>query len=262
MRRLLVAAAATLVSTTPLAADEARIAIIIDDLGYRAADGVRAVELPGPVAVAVLPDAPLAATLARAAHAAGKQVLVHLPLQAVHDDGLDEPGSIMLDTTRRGFSEAFRRAVLAVPHASGVNNHRGSLLTRHPGHMRWLMEEIGDQHSWFFVDSYTTHHSVALTIAREHGIPAAKRDVFLDSRRDTESIEREFERLKRLARERGAAIGIGHPFPETLAVLEALLPRLEAEGIELVAPAELLESGERPAEYRAGLTPARLLAQP
>lgn len=261
MIRLLGAVAATLIST-PLPAGDARIAIIIDDLGYRAADGARAVELPGPVAVAVLPDAPLAATLARAAHAAGKQVLVHLPLQAVRDDGLDEPGSIMLDTTRRGFTEAFRRAVLAVPHASGVNNHRGSLLTRHPGHMRWLMEEIGGQPTWFFVDSYTTHHSVALAIAREHGIPAARRDVFLDSHRDRASIEREFERLKRVARERGSAIGIGHPFPETLAVLEAVLPRLEAEGIELVAPGELLDGDAGPTEYRARLTPARLVAQP
>lgn len=261
MTRYLAAVAAVLLSAPLLAAD-ARVAIIIDDLGYRKAEGVRAVELPGPVAVAVLPDAPLAATLARAAHAAGKEVLVHLPLQAVRDDGLDEPGSIMLDTTRQGFSEAFRRAVLAVPHASGVNNHRGSLLTRHPGHMRWLMEEIGGQATWFFVDSYTTHHSVALAIAREHGIPAAKRDVFLDSERDPASIERAFERLKRLAREQGSAIGIGHPFPETLEFLEAALPRLAAEGIELIAPGDVLDSRESPTEYRAGLDSARVLAKP
>ena len=112
------------------------------------------------------------------------------------------------------------------------------------------------------MDSYTTHHSVALTIAREHNIPAAKRDVFLDSERDPASIEREFERLKRLAREQGSAIGIGHPFPETLAFLEAALPRLAAEGIELVAPGNLLDSRESPTEYRAGVDSARVLAKP
>ena len=211
-----------------------RIAIIIDDLGYKRALGERAVSLPGPVAVAVLPGTPLAERLANAAYATGKEVLVHLPLEASVDDGLEEPGGIRLDTSREAFRAAFAAAVSSVPHATGVNNHRGSLLTRHPGHMRWLMEEILAVGDWYFVDSFTTRHSVALMLAREHGVPAAKRDVFLDATQDLASIEREFERLKRLARQNGHAIGIGHPFAETLAFLESALPELEEEGIELV----------------------------
>ena len=235
------AALAALTIALPLHADEPRIALIIDDVGYRQPEGLRAVSLPGPVAVAVLPAAPRAASLARSAHDSGKEVLVHLPMQAAASDGLDEPDSIMLDTTRNEFAAAFAAAVARVPYARGVNNHRGSLLTRHPGHMRWLMEEISEQDDWFFIDSYTTHHSVALTIAMEHAIPASKRDVFLDSRRDAAGIEREFERLKDIARREGAAIGIGHPVPETLAFLEKVLPELEAEGIHLVSLSEILE---------------------
>jgi polysaccharide deacetylase 2 family uncharacterized protein YibQ len=142
---------------------------------------------------------------------------------------------------------------MQVPYARGVNNHRGSLLTRHPGHMRWLMEEIGRQDEWFFVDSYTTHHSVALTVAREHNVPAARRDVFLDSSRDPASIERAFERLKAIARRDGAAIGIGHPFPETLDFLEAALPRLEAEGIRLVSLRDLLTPRPPEVDYHRGI---------
>ena len=239
MTRCLAALAALTISL-PLQADEARIAIIIDDVGYRQSEGRRAVSLPGPVAVAVLPAAPRASSLARSAHASGKEVLVHLPLQATVSDGPEEPDSIMLDTTRREFAQAFAAAAARVPYARGVNNHRGSLITRHPGHMRWLMEEIRDREDWFFVDSYTTHHSVALTIAEEHAVPAAKRDVFLDSHRGAVSIEQEFERLKDIARRQGAAIGIGHPLPETLAFLEAVLPELEAEGIRLVSLSEIL----------------------
>ncbi len=243
MIRFLAALAATLI-TLPSIADEARVAIIIDDLGYRHAEGLRAVSLPGPVAVAILPDAPAARSLAKAARSQNKEILVHLPLQANVNDGADEPGSIGLDTGRRAFNAAFADAVANVPYAEGVNNHRGSLLTRHPGHMRWLMEEILEKDEWFFIDSYTTHHSVALSVARENGVPSAKRDVFLDSERDLESIRREFERLKTLARRNGYAIAIGHPFPETLDFLEAALPGLEADGIRLVSLKSVLGSHE------------------
>ncbi len=248
-----VAALAAISLTFTADADEARIALIIDDVGYRLSEGWRAVSLPGPVAVAVLPAAPQAARLATAAHGSGKEVLVHLPLQASVDDGLEEPGSITLDTTREGFGRAFQRAVMQVPHAGGVNNHRGSLLTRHPGHMRWLMEEIGERDAWFFVDSYTTHHSVALSIAREHDVPAVRRDVFLDSSRDPASIAREFERLKAIARRDGMAIGIGHPFPETLEFLESALPRLEADGFRLVSLRELLTPASHEVDYHVGM---------
>ncbi len=243
IRFLAAAAAILLVASTGADATEARIAIIIDDLGYRKAEGFRALSLPGPVAVAILPGTPQSVALAEAADASDKEVLVHLPLQASSDDGLEEPGSITLDMSRRAFRASFEKAVAGIPHVSGINNHRGSLLTRHPGHMRWLMEDIlAEDKGLFFVDSYTTHHSVALSIAGEHGVPALKRDVFLDNRRDPESIAHEFQRLKRLARERGAAVAIGHPFPETLDFLERALPGLQAEGIELVPLSVLLET--------------------
>ncbi len=212
-----------------------RIAIIIDDLGYELAAGHRTVNLPGPVACAVLPLTPRSREIANAAHTAGKEVLLHLPLQSDIDDIGEEPGMISLDTTREQLARIFAESFESVPFAIGVNNHRGSLLTQHPGHMAWLMEEIGARGELLFVDSYTTHRSVALRLARESGIPSVRRDVFLDDERDEASIAQEFERLKRLAKARGLAIGIGHPYPETLAYLERELPELRAQGFELVS---------------------------
>jgi polysaccharide deacetylase 2 family uncharacterized protein YibQ len=151
-----------------------------------------------------------------------------------------EPGIIMLDTSRKRFAETFEANLAAVPHAIGINSHRGSLLTRHPGHMRWLMEEIGARDDLFFVDSYTTHLSVALSAAEELGVPARKRDVFLDSDASPAGIAREFERLKSLARENGTAIAIGHPYAITLDFLESALPGLDKEGIALVGIRELV----------------------
>lgn len=242
VQRLLAAVlVALLVSAVESAAGERpRIAIIIDDLGYERAAGERALSLPGPVTFAILPGAPYAARLAELAHAKGKEVLLHLPLQAASDGIEPEPGSLVMDMNEREFRASIRDDLASIPHIVGVNTHRGSLLTRHPGHMRWLMDEILSQGDLFFIDSYTTAQSVALRIARERGIPAVRRHVFLDPDTEPATVAVEFARLKLLAREQGFAVGIGHPYPATLEFLEQALSRLD--GIDLV-PVSALVSG-------------------
>ena len=223
------------------AAETPRIAIIIDDLGYHFANGKRAIALPGPIAFSFLPGAPRARALAEHANRLGKEVLLHLPLQAPASDGPREPSEIGFDMSRARLEAVFDEALLSVPHVIGVNSHRGSLLTRHPGHMQWLLEEIRDREDLFFIDSYTHHQSVALQIAEEIGLSATKRDVFLDPDRQPETVAREFARLKKLARERGRVIAIGHPYPATLELLEKELPLLLEEGFELVSVSELVQ---------------------
>ena len=217
-----------------------RIAIIIDDLGYKLEAGRRAIRLPGPISFAVLPGTPRARTLAAEAHASGKEVLLHLPLQARSDDSMQEPLGLNLNMNRQEFGDTFEAALISVPHVIGINSHRGSLLTRHPGHMQWLMEEILARDNLFFIDSYTTHRSVALMVAYELGVDARKRDVFLDPDRDPQTVVREFERMKSLADKRGSVVAIGHPYAATLELLERELPKLAEQGYELVTISELV----------------------
>ncbi len=238
--RILIGFLLALLSTSLTAGQLPRIAIIIDDLGYQLTAGRRAIALPGPVACAILPGAPRARQLANAANDNGKEVLLHLPMQAVENAGRVEDTRMTLDMSRGSFATTFEAAFDSVPHAIGINNHRGSLLTRHPGHMRWLMEELLARDGLFFVDSFTTHESVALQIANETGVQAMKRDVFLDPDRSAATLQHEFERLKSLATKRGSAVAIGHPYAATLAMLERELPRLAEQGFELVAVSELV----------------------
>lgn len=247
---------AILVVALPLHAESAppRIAIIIDDLGYKKHAGERAINLPGPIAYAILPDTPRATYLAESAHAGGKEVLLHLPLQAAQDHDGEEPGSLTLDMSKETFGKAFIDDFNSIPHAIGVNSHRGSLLTRHPGHMAWLMEEIKQRGGLFFVDSYTTASSVALSVAIESGVPAVKRDVFLDPDTSPGTIEREFERLKSLARQNGYAVGIGHPYSTTLEYLEQALPNLRDDGYELISISQMITAKSRPAEVAGKLS--------
>lgn len=234
--RSLLRCAALLLIVAPIAAADPtpRIVIIIDDLGYQVDAGLRAIELPGPVSYAVLPATPNSRVLALLAHQRGKEVLLHLPFESQDRENRDEPGAITLDMSRAAFHEAFASALASVPHAIGVSNHRGSLLTRHPGHMSWLMEEIAAHDGMFFVDSFTTHQSVAMQIAAEQGIAAARRHVFLDNDRSATALENAFAELTERARRDGLAVAIGHPYPETLAFLETRLTELDAERVELV----------------------------
>ena len=228
-------------ASAPALAGQPRVAIIIDDLGYQLEAGRRAIELPGPVTFAVLPGTPKGADLAEWAHRHGKEVLWHLPLQANATDPDNEPIGIGLDMNREALASTFETALSSVPYVIGVNGHRGSLLTRHPGHMLWLMQEIRARNDLFFVDSYTTAHSVALQMATEAGVSAVRRDVFLDPDQSPETVMRQFERMKRLARKRGFVVAIGHPYESTLRFLEAELPKLGEEGIKLVTISELIE---------------------
>lgn len=227
-----------------------RFAIIIDDLGHQRRLGERAVALPGPIAASVLPHTPHGRHLAARAHAAGKEVLLHLPMQASADRA-PALGGISLEHSLLATREILADALASVPHAAGINNHQGSLLTRHPGQMVWLMEALKRYPGIFFVDSYTTHRSVALQVARENNIPALRRDVFLDSVPEFDAIAREFERLKRIARERGFAVAIGHPLPQTLEFLETRLADLSPDNYRLVPLAALLPEAMRqdPARY-------------
>jgi polysaccharide deacetylase 2 family uncharacterized protein YibQ len=241
-RALQIIAVAILSIALPASSDQPtpRIAIIIDDLGYQFEAGLRALNLPGPVSYAVLPKTPNGTSLALTAHAKGKEVLLHLPLESVDRENLEEPGAITLDMSRDAFHEAFGVALASVPYAIGVSNHRGSLLTRHPGHMAWLMEEIAAHDGMFFVDSFTTHESVALQIASESGVAATRRHIFLDNDRSPAALRKAFDRLTELARQKGVAVAIGHPYPETLEFLERELLELDSGTIMLIPVSQAL----------------------
>lgn len=245
----------TLVLLQPAHARQAvRIAIIIDDLGHSLDAGVEALGLPGAVTYAVLPQLPYSAEIARRAHALGREVMLHLPMQARDGRPLG-PGGLTLEMQRAEFAHTVRAGLASLPHVSGVNNHMGSLLTGHAQAMHWLMEELVCHDRLYFVDSRTDVRTLARDAAREAGLANAQRDVFLDHVQDEAQVQYQFERLIGLARRDGSAIGIGHPYPETLAVLARQLPRLAAQGIELVPASRLVESERSETLWHASSSP-------
>ncbi len=224
----------------PSSYPQPHIALIIDDIGDNLHLGLRAVRLPGKVTCAFLPHTTYARRLAVSAHKHNKEIMLHLPMES-EEGKAPGPGALTLDMTRAEFIQTVDSDLAAIPYASGINNHMGSLMTQHPGDMRWLMQEINRHGDLFFVDSRTTEYTVAQQVAQESGIPNVRRDVFLDNDQDSTAIAEQFSKFITLAKRRGTAVAIGHPHPTTLRFLERRLPQLREEGIELVSVSDLIK---------------------
>lgn len=209
-------------------AGKAYMSIIIDDLGQSPERDSRTLALPGPVTMAIMPDTPHATDFARQAHKAGKTVILHMPMDPATGPYAWHPGLPIEELARRLDS-----ALLKVPYAAGLNNHMGSRMTAQREPMAWLMGELQRRHL-FFVDSRTSAATVAAAEAQAQGLAHVSRDVFLDDVRTTEAIIGQLQQGVALARKQGSAVLIGHPYPQTLEVLERELPRLKGQGVILI----------------------------
>lgn len=218
----------------------ASIALIIDDFGNNPELGVQAIELPGVYTAGILPGTPYATMLAEMANAKGHEIMVHVPMESEHHKALG-PGALQLKMSEYDFKQTLEAAIEAVPNAKGLNNHMGSLLTQHQLPMQWIMESL-KRHDLYFIDSRTTVETVAQQVAEFNQVPNLRRDVFLDNERTFEAIQKQFAQLVRLAKKRGFATGIAHPYPETLKALKLLLPELDKQGVKLVKLSDYLKN--------------------
>jgi len=230
---------------TPIAASSAvvvprrpRLAIVIDDLGNDHAQADALFRLSYPLTFSVLPDLPGSSEIAEEAHRRGYQVLLHLPMASTAGEK-DERVELHPGMDANSVGKTFAAMLETVPYASGVNNHEGSLGTSNLALMNELMPFL-HQRNLFFIDSRTTAATVAETAAHSAGVPATSRNVFLDDEQSAGAIRKQFALALRDAREKGSALAIGHPHPETLQVLAEMLPEVERQGVTLVYASDLV----------------------
>ena len=85
------------------------------------------------------------------------------------------------------------------------------------------------------MDSRTTTETVAYETAKRDGLKTGFRNVpFLDDARDKAAVKRQLQIAIRGAKEKGEAIAIGHPHPETLEAVREMLPEVKKQGVRLV----------------------------
>ncbi|MBN1636949.1 MAG: divergent polysaccharide deacetylase family protein [Deltaproteobacteria bacterium] len=208
----------------------ARLAIIIDDMGLNMKPAKQLGEIDADLTFSILPMRPYSKETAKYLHAKGREILLHLPMEG---NGKN-PGS---GAIQMGMSPAEVRAILfndirSIPYIDGVNNHMGSKVTQDRAIMSIVLKDLKRQ-NLFYIDSLTTSDSVCREIAADIGLSFNKRDVFLDNERSQVYIAGQLEKLIAIAQKYQQAIGICHPHPETIAVLERELPKIQGRGVSI-----------------------------
>lgn len=213
------------------------IAIVIDDCGQWLDTERAFLNLPVPLTLSVLPHVRYTAQIAHDAAAAGKGVMLHLPMEPQGRDTTGR-GEITTAMTDAQIIAQTEDDLAQVPGAAGVNNHEGSKATSDARVMRDVIGVV-KSHGLFFIDSRTSAQTVAAETARGAGVPQASRSVFLDDRADTAYTEAMLERTVEAAKRDGSAIAIGHPKATTLAALRDVIAKMQAEGARFVLASEL-----------------------
>ncbi len=211
-----------------------QLAIVIDDLGRSLESASEFAALDIPLTFAVFPKLPESRIVAEYLTSRQRDIMLHMPMEPldypVQDPG---PGAIFVVMNDHEIRQILGDDLESVPGIIGVNNHMGSRLTADPQKMTQVMATLKGR-DLFFLDSRTIADSVAYKSAVEAGIPALQRDVFLDNERHVGNILEQFRVLIEIAKVKGEAIGIGHPYPETLQALSRVAEIAESAGVEIV----------------------------
>lgn len=210
----------------------AKLAIIIDDLGYHEREDAAVLAMPKAVSVAIIPSAPHARQRNQQSQNQGRDVLIHMPMQPLSRIKIED-GGLTIGMSAEQVVQRVQTAKDIVFAAIGMNNHMGSAATADESLMRNLMQALQRQHL-FFLDSRTIGRSVAGKIAKEYGVRSLERHIFLDDSNKLEDVQHQFQQAVRYAQKHGTAIAIGHPRKNTIAVLQSGLADLPAD-VQLVS---------------------------
>ena len=217
----------------------AMIAIVIDDVGVDRANAERAIGLPAPVTLSLMSYADDLPQLAANARAVGHELMLHLPMQPLDPTVNAGTNSLRVDQSPAQLVATLDWALARFDGYIGVNNHMGSAFTREPASMAVILSEL-HKRGLMFLDSRTVADTTGSAIAARLGLPHLDRDLFLDNDPAPAAIAAQLAELERIAHEKGAAIGIGHPYPSTIEALQRWIPELETRGIVVVPVSTIL----------------------
>lgn len=227
----------------PQAVGNPKIALVFDDGGYSLSDLQHFLDLPFPLAVAVLPQLKNSVAAAQKIRDSGKELLLHQPMQAIDLSVDPGPGAVTPNMHTYEIAEVVKKNIAQIGPVAGMNNHEGSLITESAPKIGAVLE-VCKNTGIFFLDSRTTANSVVSQVAMEFGMTILERDIFLDNTSNREDILKEFLKGVKVANRDGYAIMIGHIWSgSNLAnLLEEVYPVLESKGYTLVTPGDLYEN--------------------
>ena len=222
---------------------KAKISIIVDDIGQDRRSIDKLISISPKLTFAILPHLPYSRYSADRAKKVGSDILLHLPMEpkSVSGYNADDAGEgvLMVGQTKSEIVRIVSDNLSAVPYAIGVNNHMGSKFTENGELMELVLRELSKK-GLFYVDSQTSGKSKGYSLAKQMGMKSAYRDVFLD-RKDLgkDYVKKQLRSLVKKAKKRGYAVGICHPYSQTIQALKEELPKL-GDSVEISSISSIL----------------------
>lgn len=238
-----------------------KLAIVIDDIGYRKKEDNQILALPVAISIAILPDSPYGREMAEKANQQGREILIHMPMKPISQQPL-EKNTLTPQMSASEIEQKIIAAIKQVPHAKGMNNHMGSAMTANLVVMKNVMHVLS-HYDLYFLDSVTIANTKVNEAAKVFALPTLRRNVFLDDVKTEAQIRKQFAHAISFARKQGSSIVIGHPYPATIQVLHQTLFELPSD-IELVAVSKLLNNTikDKLASRTVGQEPEKVPARP
>lgn len=217
-----------------------KLAIVIDDIGYDLDAVERLLDLDIPLTLSVLPYCPYSEAAARRAHQAGREVMLHIPMEPKgHPKKNPGEGALLLTMTHQEIEDALARAMDSVPFIAGANNHMGSLFMEDRENVQTVLAVLKKQ-DLYFLDSVTTSRSKGKQAALATGIRYGARDIFIDNSHETEDTCTSILNVINERNNWETLIAIGHPYQSTVTALRQMLPDLQKRGIAIVPLSEIM----------------------
>ena len=220
---------------------ENRLAIVIDDMGYDLSILDEILQIDAPITVSVLPHLSYSVLVARKAKEAGREVLLHLPMEP-HDYPEKHPGSgaLFLRMDKDEIMDQVEEDIMDVPCISGVNNHMGSKFMEDEEKVEIVLKQLKEK-GLFFLDSLTTKNSKGVQVAKKIGLRHVGRDIFLDNSCDFKNT---LDILNRIAEKQNSwktIVIIGHPHQSTIQAIKKALPIFRKRKIHIVTLSDLVQ---------------------
>jgi uncharacterized protein len=212
-----------------------RIALVVGGMGLseRATESAIAT-LPGEVTLAFAPYGSGLARQTALARQAGHEIILQIPMEPFGSlRGDPGPHALLAGAEKAANIDNLTWLMSRFTGYAGVVNFLGGRFTADEKALSPVLREIAKR-GLFFLDDGSSSQTIAVTLAADQGLPAARADVVLDSTGQPEAIEAALARLEETARDKGAAIGVASALPSSIVAIERFPRALESRGVSLI----------------------------
>ena len=233
------AVATTTSSNKPL------IAIVIDDMGVDRKRSDMAIGLKAPLTLSFLTYAKDLKDQTERARLRGHELLLHVSMEPRSSKVDLGPNALLINLSDQELRRRLDWGFSRFPNYVGLNNHMGSKFTSDVKSMRIVIEET-KRRGLLFLDSRTSSKTVGAKLARELGVPAVERNIFLDHENNINAVNTQLAQAEKIARRIGAVVAIGHPRDATIKALQTWLKSVESKGFQLVPLTTIVKKFAKP----------------